>query len=201
VSGVTSVGGKLSEPAKIPAFRTRECRAGDRSGEETDKAQVLVNSTCVALRSPGVEHSLGIGAVSERTGVAASALRYYDAEGLITSTRTDGNQRRYHRDVLRRVSFIRVAQRVGLTLEEIHDALASLPESRTPTQDDWSRISRAWRPRLDEQIHLIERLRDRLDGCIGCGCLSLKACRLLNPDDQAGEHGSGPRYLIGADDE
>jgi MerR family redox-sensitive transcriptional activator SoxR len=148
-----------------------------------------------------VEQSLSIGAVSERTGVAASALRFYEAEGLITSTRTDGNQRRYHRDVLRRVSFIRVAQQIGLTLEEIHDALASLPEARTPTQDDWSRISQAWRPRLDEQIQLIERLRDRLDGCIGCGCLSLKACRLLNPGDHAGEHGAGARYLIGDPDE
>jgi MerR family redox-sensitive transcriptional activator SoxR len=148
-----------------------------------------------------VEEGLSIGAVAERTGVAPSALRYYEAEGLLSATRSGGNQRRYHREVLRRVSFIRVAQRVGLTLDEIRDALASLPDSRTPTQDDWSRISRAWRPRLDEQIHLIERLRDRLDGCIGCGCLSLKACRLLNPDDQAGQHGTGPRYLIGAEDE
>ena len=148
-----------------------------------------------------MEQALTIGAVAERTGVAPSALRYYEAEGLITSTRTDGNQRRYHRDVLRRVSFVKVAQQVGLSLGEIHEALVSLPESRTPTQEDWSRISRAWRPRLDEQIHLIERLRDRLDGCIGCGCLSLKACRLLNPGDHAGEHGSGPRYLIGDEDE
>jgi MerR family transcriptional regulator, redox-sensitive transcriptional activator SoxR len=148
-----------------------------------------------------VEHALTIGAVADRTGVAPSALRYYEAEGLITATRTDGNQRRYHRDVLRRVSFIRVAQRVGLSLEEIHEALASLPEARTPTQHDWAKLSAAWRPRLDEQIRLIERLRDRLDGCIGCGCLSLKACRLLNPDDQAGEHGTGPRYIIGDDDE
>lgn len=145
--------------------------------------------------------SLSIGAVSERTGVAPSALRFYEAQGLIASDRTDGNQRRYHRDVLRRVSFIRVAQRVGLTLEEIQDALASLPESRTPNREDWSRISEAWRPRLDEQIQLIERLRDRLDGCIGCGCLSLEACRLLNPGDHAGEHGAGARYLIGDDDE
>ena len=148
-----------------------------------------------------MEQAVTIGAVAERTGVAPSALRYYEDERLITSTRTDGNQRRYHRDVLRRVSFIKVAQQVGLSLGEIHEALASLPESRTPTQEDWSRISRAWRPRLDEQIHLIERLRDRLDGCIGCGCLSLKACRLLNPGDHAGEHGSGPRYLIGDEDE
>lgn len=148
-----------------------------------------------------MDDTLSIGAVSERTGVAPSALRYYEAEGLISSTRTAGNQRRYQRDVLRRVSFIRVAQRVGLTLDEIRDALAELPDSRTPTQDDWARISRAWRPRLDEQIALIERLRDRLDGCIGCGCLSLRACRLLNPDDHAGEHGTGPRYLIGDEDE
>lgn len=148
-----------------------------------------------------MEQELSIGAVAERTGVAPSALRYYETEGLITSTRTDGNQRRYHRDVLRRVSFVKVAQRVGLRLEEIHEALASLPESRTPTHEDWSRISQAWRPRLDEQIQLIERLKERLDGCIGCGCLSLKACHLLNADDTAGEHGSGPRYLIGDDDE
>lgn len=148
-----------------------------------------------------MEHALTIGTVAERTGVAPSALRYYEAEGLISSSRTDGNQRRYHRDVLRRVSFIRVAQRVGLSLEEIHEALASLPESRTPTQEDWSRLSQNWRPRLDEQIRLIERLRDRLDGCIGCGCLSLQVCRLLNPGDHAAEHGSGPRYIIGDDDE
>ena len=148
-----------------------------------------------------METELTIGAVAERTGVAHSALRYYENEGLISSTRTAGNQRRYHRDVLRRVSFIRVAQKVGLSLEEIHEALASLPDSRTPTHEDWTRISEAWRPRLDEQIALIERIKDRLDGCIGCGCLSLKACRLLNAGDVAGEHGTGPRYLIGGDDE
>ena len=148
-----------------------------------------------------METELTIGAVAERTGVAHSALRYYENEGLISSTRTAGNQRRYHRDVLRRVSFIRVAQKVGLSLEEIHEALASLPDSRTPTHEDWTHISEAWRPRLDEQIALIERIKDRLDGCIGCGCLSLKACRLLNAGDVAGEHGTGPRYLIGEDDE
>jgi MerR family redox-sensitive transcriptional activator SoxR len=150
---------------------------------------------------PRVETELSIGAVADRTGVAPSALRYYEAEGLISADRTDGNQRRYHRDVLRRVSFVRVAQRVGLSLDEIRDALASLPDARTPTQEDWSRISQAWRPRLDAQIELIERLKDRLDGCIGCGCLSLSVCRLLNAGDVAGEHGSGPRYLIGDPDE
>lgn len=148
-----------------------------------------------------MDHALTIGTVSERTGVAPSALRYYEAEGLIRSDRTTGNQRRYHREVLRRVSFVKVAQRVGLSLDEIRAALASLPDGRTPTQADWSRLSQAWRPRLDAQIELIERLRDRLDGCIGCGCLSLRACHLLNADDHAGEHGAGPRYLIGDDDE
>jgi MerR family redox-sensitive transcriptional activator SoxR len=146
---------------------------------------------------PVVEHGLAIGALSERTGVRPSALRYYEAEGLITSHRTAGGQRRYHRDVLRRVSFIRVAQKVGLSLDEIRDALSSLPDERTPTREDWSRLSRQWRPRLDAQIAILERLRDRLDGCIGCGCLSLQTCRLANPGDKAGLTGQGPRYVLG----
>jgi MerR family redox-sensitive transcriptional activator SoxR len=135
--------------------------------------------------------------VSERTGVAPSALRFYQAEGLISATRTGGGQRRFARDVLRRVSFIRVAQSVGLSLDEIREALASLPESRTPTPADWARLSRAWRPRLDAQIALLEGLRDRLDGCIGCGCLSLHVCKLFNPGDEAGQQGPGPRFLLG----
>jgi MerR family redox-sensitive transcriptional activator SoxR len=142
---------------------------------------------------------LPIGAMSERTGVSHSALRFYEAEGLIHSTRSDGGQRRYTRDTLRRVSFIRVAQQVGLTLEEIGDALASLPENRTPNQRDWERLSKSWQPRLDHQIAVLERLRDRLTGCIGCGCLSMKACRLLNPGDEAAARGPGPRYVL--DDE
>jgi MerR family redox-sensitive transcriptional activator SoxR len=143
-----------------------------------------------------VEPELSIGAVSERTGVATSALRFYEAEGLIHSTRTPGGQRRYARDTLRRVSFIRVAQQVGLTLDEIRDALHSLPERRTPTEKDWQKLSRSWRPRLDAQIAMLERLRDRLDGCIGCGCLSMRSCRMLNPDDRAGGRGPGPRYVL-----
>jgi MerR family redox-sensitive transcriptional activator SoxR len=143
-----------------------------------------------------VEPELTIGAVSDRTGVATSALRFYETEGLIHSTRTPGGQRRYTRDTLRRVSFIRVAQQVGLTLEEIRDALHSLPERRTPTEKDWQRLSRSWRPRLDAQIAMLERLRDRLDGCIGCGCLSLRSCRMLNPDDRAAARGPGPRYVL-----
>ncbi len=139
---------------------------------------------------------LTIGAMSERTGVSHSALRFYEAEGLIHSTRSDGGQRRYTRDTLRRVSFIRVAQQVGLSLEEVGAALASLPENRTPNQRDWERVSKAWRPRIDGQIAVLERLRDRLTGCIGCGCLSMKACQLLNPGDAAAARGPGPRYVL-----
>lgn len=140
---------------------------------------------------------LTIGALSERTGVAPSALRFYEAEKLISSSRTAGGQRRYRRDTIRRVSFVRIAQQVGLSLDEIRDALSSLPEGRTPDRRDWERLSASWRPRLDERIATLERLRDRLDGCIGCGCLSLSLCKLANPGDVAGEAGPGPRYLVG----
>jgi MerR family transcriptional regulator, redox-sensitive transcriptional activator SoxR len=143
------------------------------------------------------EDWLSIGAVAERTGVAVSALRFYEREGLVVSQRTDGNQRRYHRSELRRVAFIRVAQRVGLSLEEIKDALATLPDERAPDRRDWARLSRSWRPRLDEQIALLELLRDELSSCIGCGCLSLSTCTLYNRADAAAALGSGPRYLLG----
>lgn len=140
---------------------------------------------------------LTIGEVAERAGVERSALRFYEAQGLIDATRTDGGQRRYTRDVLRRIAFIRVAQRVGLSLDEIRRALASLPDSRTPTPTDWARLSLTWRGRLDEQITMLERLRDELSECIGCGCLSFRSCRLYNPDDGASALGTGPRYLLG----
>jgi MerR family redox-sensitive transcriptional activator SoxR len=146
-----------------------------------------------------METELTIGALSERTGVATSALRFYEGEGLIHAARSAGGQRRYTRDILRRVSFIRVAQQVGLSLEEISQALASLPDNRTPTEKDWHRLSTSWKPRIDAQIRLLERLRDRLDGCIGCGCLSLRFCRLLNPNDQASLRGPGPRYVLDED--
>lgn len=139
---------------------------------------------------------LTIGELSARSGVAPSALRYYERLGLIQATRTTGNQRRYEKAVLRRVAFIRIAAAVGLSLEEIRAALASLPESRTPTKADWERLSRRWRQRLDEQIALLERLRDNLTNCIGCGCLSLKSCRLYNPDDELAAEGTGPRRLL-----
>ena len=140
---------------------------------------------------------LSIGEVSERTGVTPSALRFYEEAGLISSERSAGGQRRYPRDVLRRVSFIRIAQKVGLSLEQIADSLASLPRGRTPTQADWARLSRAWRPQLDEHIAVLQRLRDDLDSCIGCGCLSLKRCAIYNGDDRAALLGPGPRYLLG----
>jgi MerR family redox-sensitive transcriptional activator SoxR len=143
-----------------------------------------------------VDTELTIGVVAERAGVATSALRYYETEGLIHATRTPSGQRRFSRDTLRRVSFIRVAQQVGLSLDEIRTALHSLPDRRTPTEKDWHRLSASWRPRLDAQIGMLERLRDRLDGCIGCGCLSLSFCKMLNPDDQAASRGPGPRYIL-----
>jgi MerR family redox-sensitive transcriptional activator SoxR len=143
--------------------------------------------------------SLTIGALAERTGVATSALRFYEAEGLIHATRSDGGQRRYTRDTIRRISFIRVAKEVGLTLDDVRSALASLPDDRTPTKRDWERLSTGWRPRIEHQIAVLERLRDRLTGCIGCGCLSLNACRLLNPGDEAAARGPGPRYVLDDD--
>jgi MerR family transcriptional regulator, redox-sensitive transcriptional activator SoxR len=141
---------------------------------------------------------LTIGELSARTGVAASALRYYETEELIHSTRSPAGQRRYPRETIRRVSFIRVAQQVGLSLHEIRAALARLPGNRTPGRQEWQRLSAAWRPRLDAQIALLERLRDGLDSCIGCGCLSLATCRLFNPDDVAAGRGPGPRFIVEA---
>jgi MerR family redox-sensitive transcriptional activator SoxR len=134
--------------------------------------------------------------MAARTGVSTSALRFYEAKGLVASTRSSGGQRRYARSALRRVAFIRIAQRVGLTLEEISSALETLPESRTPTKSDWARLSASWRPRLDEQIAVLQRLRDELTSCIGCGCLSLRDCALYNPSDRAGLDGPGPRFLL-----
>jgi MerR family redox-sensitive transcriptional activator SoxR len=140
---------------------------------------------------------LTIGEVAARAGVATSALRFYERERLIHARRSAGGQRRYAREVLRRIAFIRVSQHVGLSLEEIRTALASLPDSRTPTKADWAKLSRAWRPRLDREIDRLVRLRDQLTSCIGCGCLSFRACALYNPNDRAAALGSGPRYLLG----
>jgi MerR family redox-sensitive transcriptional activator SoxR len=143
------------------------------------------------------EELLAIGEVAERSGLATSAVRFYESQGLVHSTRTEGGQRRYERDALRRLAFIRVAQRVGLSLDEVRNALHALPDQRTPTVRDWARLSKEWRPRLDEQIAVLTKLRDELSSCIGCGCLSLRACALYNPADGAAALGSGPRYLLG----
>jgi MerR family transcriptional regulator, redox-sensitive transcriptional activator SoxR len=138
---------------------------------------------------------LSIGQVSARSGVAHSALRYYEEQGLISSSRTVGGARRYARTVLRRLAFVRAAQNVGLSLAEIREALATLPDDRPPTATDWARLSRGWRDRLDEQIAALVQLRDGLDSCIGCGCLSLARCALSNPGDVAATSGSGARWL------
>ncbi|MFE4535860.1 redox-sensitive transcriptional activator SoxR [Streptomyces scopuliridis] len=137
-----------------------------------------------------------VGELAERSGVAPSALRFYEREGLISSRRTTGNQRRYSRDTLRRVAFIRTSQRLGIPLATIREVLSLLPEDRTPTQEDWARISECWRDDLDRRIRTLRRLRDNLADCIGCGCLSLDRCVLSNPGDELAAHGPGPRRLI-----
>ena len=141
------------------------------------------------------EELLTIGELAQRSGFATSAVRFYDKEGLVPAERTSGNQRRYPRSALRRLAFIRAAQNVGVPLAEIRDALAELPDTRTPTKADWARLSRAWRSRLDEQISGLVALRDNLESCIGCGCLSLQRCALYNPNDAFAASGPGARRL------
>jgi MerR family redox-sensitive transcriptional activator SoxR len=142
------------------------------------------------------EELLTIGEVAERSGLAASAIRFYEREGLVHAERTPSGQRRFRRDVLRRIACIRIAQRVGLSLEEIVTALAELPVDRAPTREDWQRLTRGWRDRIDQRIVLLEALRGGLTSCIGCGCLSLRTCALSNPGDVASSLGAGPRYLL-----
>lgn len=144
---------------------------------------------------PLLPDEIPIGVLAERSGVSTSALRFYEARGLIRASRSEGNQRRYPRFTLRRVAFTRAAQRVGLSLDEIAAALASLPSDKAPTKADWARLTRAWRPRIDARIREMEKLRDELTGCIGCGCLSLRTCRLINRDDVAAADGPGS-YLL-----
>lgn len=141
-------------------------------------------------------YELTVGELAQRSGVPASALRFYEREGLIHSRRTAGNQRRYGRDTLRRVAFVRVSQRVGIPLAMIRDVLALLPEGRTPTREDWARVSLCWQAELNTRISQLEKLRDSLTDCIGCGCLSLDHCALANPRDTLGTHGPGPRRLL-----
>ena len=143
-----------------------------------------------------MDEMITIGEVAERSGMAASALRFYERQGLVHAERTSGGQRRFRRDVLRRIAFIRIAQRVGLSLDEIVDALATLPIDRAPNAEDWKRLTRGWRDRIDRRIELLQALRSGLTSCIGCGCLSLKTCALSNPDDAVAVLGPGPRYLM-----
>ena len=140
-----------------------------------------------------------VGEVARRAGIATSALRFYETEGLIHSERNQAGHRRYHAEVLRRVSFIRTAQLVGLSLSEIREALSSLPDERTPTSRDWAELARSWQPVLEQRIKLLTRMRDQLDSCIGCGCLSLTSCGLWNAGDIAAASGDGPRYLLSDD--
>jgi MerR family redox-sensitive transcriptional activator SoxR len=148
------------------------------------------------VEATGFAPTLSVGEVARRSGVAVSTLHFYETKGLISSTRSGGNQRRYSREVLRRVAFIRVAQRVGIGLAEIAQALAALPPKAAPSRDDWSRLSADWRGELDERIAQLKKLRDTLDDCIGCGCLSLARCRLRNPQDKLSEDGPGPQRLL-----
>jgi MerR family transcriptional regulator, redox-sensitive transcriptional activator SoxR len=140
---------------------------------------------------------LSIGELSRRTGLSVSAIRFYEARGLVKAVRTSGNQRRFLRADIRRLSFAQIAQQLGLTLGEISAELATLPQGRAPTRQDWQGISRRIRGALERRIDTLERTRDLLDGCIGCGCLSLDRCRLFNPGDRAAKAGAGPRFLLG----
>ena len=140
---------------------------------------------------------LGIGEVAKRTGLSVSAIRFYESEGLVCPVRNAGGQRRYLRSDLRRLSFILIAQQLGFSLQDIRSRLQNLPQERTPTQRDWARISRGFRDEIQQRIDVLTNMRDRLDGCIGCGCLSLKRCALYNPEDRARGLGAGPRYVLG----
>lgn len=144
-----------------------------------------------------MDHLLTIGEVSDRSGLAASAVRFYERQGLVHAERSASGQRRFRRDVLRRIAFIRIAQRVGLSLEEIATALAVLPADRAPTKGDWQRLTSGWQDRIEQRITLLEALQSGLSACIGCGCLSLRTCALANPDDVAAGGGPGPQWLMG----
>ncbi len=143
-----------------------------------------------------MQRELTVGEVAARSGLAVSALHFYERKGLIASQRTAGNQRRYDRDVLRRLAIVRMAQELGIPLAEVAEALGSLPAGHAPDAADWRAISEGWRSQLDRRIALLGRLRDELDGCIGCGCLSLQQCPLMNPGDRLGREGTGPQRLL-----
>lgn len=145
-----------------------------------------------------MKRGLSIGDLASRTGLSVSAIRFYETKGLVTPDRNTGRQRRYEGSDIRRLSFVLIAQQMGLTIEQIGEVMSGLPEGRTPTKADWTRISKGFRLMLDDKIAMMERMRDKLDGCIGCGCLSLKTCALYNPEDKARQDGTGPRFVIKA---
>jgi MerR family transcriptional regulator, redox-sensitive transcriptional activator SoxR len=168
------------------------CSGGKR---KTSSALEVNDMTAAESGADKTSRALSAGQVAARSGVAVSTLHFYEAQGLIRSWRSGGNQRRYGRDVLRRIAIVKVAQRLGLPLSMIRQAMDSLPGGRTPNARDWKRLSLEWRKELDRRIGLLQRLRSELDGCIGCGCLSLRICQLRNPGDVAGNAGGGPRLL------
>jgi MerR family redox-sensitive transcriptional activator SoxR len=185
-----------STPAVAPQTQTQTSTEDscEPSCQPAPQATAAVRAT--PARSRQITKELTIGQLAQRSGVATSALRFYEEQGLISSRRTTGNQRRYRRDMLRRVAFIRVSQNVGMPLNAIRAALDRLPEGRTPTREDWAVVSASWQSDLDARIRQLVRLRDNLTECIGCGCLSLDTCMLANPYDICGEHGCGPRRLL-----
>ena len=149
------------------------------------------------MRKPASVSLLSIGQLSDRTGLAITAIRFYEAEGLVISQRNAGGQRRFLRSDIRRLSFVKICQGLGFTLADIREALSRLPDGRTPTKRDWEKLSRTFAHDINQRIHGLSQLRDTLNGCIGCGCLSLTKCRLYNPEDKAASKGAGPRYLMG----
>ena len=144
-----------------------------------------------------VDKTISIGALADRTGLAVSAIRFYEELGLVHPERNAGGQRRFLKSDIRRLSFVIIAQQLGFTLDQICDQFESLPDERTPNPQDWRKLSKGFRAELDQKIDSLTRLRDNLDGCIGCGCLSLAKCKLYNPEDKAASRGTGPRYLMG----
>ena len=170
-----------------------------KTSRTSQPSQPSQTSATASLKAPPSKLSgwITIGDLAHRSGVAASALRFYESKGLISGARTAGRHRQYPRHVLRRVAFIRAAQAVGLSLVDIRESLGGLPQARTPNKADWDRLARSWQPLLDRRIAALTALRNRLGACIGCGCLSLKSCALYNPLDAAGGRGPGARYLAG----
>lgn len=173
----------------VPMRKTRGART-------TTPAEPALSPRDAALQKAGLAPMLSVGELARRSGVAVSTLHFYERRGMIRSVRTTGNQRRYPREVLRRVALIRVAQRVGIALADIDEALQTLPPDAMPTRADWQRLSQEWRANLDDRIEQLKRLRDTLDDCIGCGCLTIENCRLRNPADKLGQTGAGPRRLL-----